>query len=193
MNKAMRLLLISSATAVALSALAPATMAAEPAAATPTPTPAPSRAPYGPGFGYGMGPGMMGGYGMGPGMMGGYGMGPGMMGGNGMGPGMMGEFWSQKLNLTNEQQDKIDKIMNETRGTHWAIMGQFMDDRAKLRDLYLAPQRDEAAIERTYQEMAGLRQKIVDTAMDAHRRMDAVLTPEQHKQVEAIRRGVMGY
>jgi Spy/CpxP family protein refolding chaperone len=69
--------------------------------------------------------------------------------------------------------------MNETRRTHRAIMGQFMDARAKLRGLY--------------QEMAGLRQKMVDTALDAHRRMDAVLTPEQHKQVEAIRRGVMAY
>jgi Spy/CpxP family protein refolding chaperone len=183
MNKAMRLRLISSATAVALYALAPATMAAEPGAGTP----APAQTPYGPGFAYGMGPGMMGGYGMGPGMMGGYGP------GYGMGPTMMGEFWSQKLNLTDEQQDEIDKIMNETRRTHWAIMGKFMDDRAKLRDLYQAPQRDEAAIERTYQEMAGLRQRMVDTASDAHHRMDAVLTPEQHRQVDAIRRGVMGY
>src|SRR5512135_903293 len=74
---------------------------------------------YGPGMmgGYGMGPGMMGGYGgyggygMGQGMMGGYGMGPGVMGGCGMGPGMMmGPYWGSGLDLTAEQQAKINKI-----------------------------------------------------------------------------------
>ena len=139
----------------------------------------------GPGMmgGYGMGPGMMGGYGMGPGMMGGYGMGPGMMGGYGMGPGMMGGYGGRNLGLTDAQQTKLNKIMDETRKTHWAIMGAMMDQMSKLRDLYEAPKRNEAAVEEAYKQFGQLRQQMFDSAVDAHKRMEAVLTKEQRERL----------
>ena len=156
------------------------------------------------GGGYGMGPGMMGGYGgygMGPGMMGGggYGMGPGMMGGGGygmmggygMGPGMMmGPYWGSGLDLSPEQQARINKIQDETRKAHWALMGEMMNQQATLRDLNLAPKRDNAAIDRAYKEFGKLRQQMYDSAVAAHKRMEAVLTKEQQEKLRTYwRRG----
>jgi len=152
--------------AVALSGTAPALLAANDQTTPP---------PYG--------PGMMGGYGMGPGMMGGYGMGPGMMGGYGMGPGMMGPYWGSGLDLTPEQQAKINKIQDETRKAHWALMGEMMNQQAKLRDLNLAPKRDEAAIDAAYKEFGKLQQQMYDSAVAAHKRMEAVLTKEQQEKL----------
>ena len=164
---------------------------------------------WGPGMmggygGYGMGPGMMGGYGgygMGPGMMGGggYGMGPGMMGGGGygmmggygMGPGMMmGPYWGSGLNLSAEQQARINKIQDETRKAHWALMGEMMNQQARLRDLNLAPKRDNAAIDAAYKEFGTLQQKMYDSAVAAQKRMEAVLTKEQQEKLRTYwRRG----
>lgn len=148
----------------------------------------------------GWGPGMMGGYGgygMGPGMMGdyggygGYGMGPGMMGGYGMGPGMMmGPYWGSGLDLTTEQQAKINKIQDETRKAHWALMGEMMNQQARLRDLNQAPKRDNTAIDAAYKEFGKLRQQMYDSSVAAQKRMEAVLTKEQQEKLRTYwRRG----
>lgn len=117
------------------------------------------------------GPGMMNGYG-------GYGMGPGMMGG-----GMMGPYWGSGLDLTPDQQAKINKIQDETRKAHWALMGEMMNQQAKLRDLNLAPKRDNAAIDAAYKEFGKLQQQMYDSAVAAHKRMEAVLTKEQQEKL----------
>lgn len=158
--------------AALLSGTAPALLAADP----------PPPPQYGPGMmngygGYGMGPGMMGGG------YGGYGMGPGMMGGYGMGPGMMGPYWGSGLDLTPDQQAKINKIQDETRKAHWAMMGEMMNQQAKLRDLNLAPKRDNAAIDAAYKEFGKLQQQMYDSAVAAHKRMEAVLTKEQQEKL----------
>ena len=177
--------------ALALSATAPGLRAADP------PNPNPS-CPNGSGMmgcygagpagmgGYGMGPGMMGGYGMGPGMMGGYGgygMGPGMMGGYGMGHGMMGPYWGSGLDLTQEQQTRVNQIQDETRKAHWTLMGEMMNQQARLRDLNLAPKRDDAAIDAAYKEFGKLHQKMYESSVEAHKRMEAVLTKEQQEKL----------
>jgi Spy/CpxP family protein refolding chaperone len=169
--------------AAALAATAPA-LSAEPQS-----TPQPQ---YGPGM---MGPGMMGG-GMGPGMMGGYGMGPGMMGGYGMGPGMgmmghgmMGGYWGSGLDLSAEQQARINKIQDETRKSHWNLMGEMMNQQSKLRDLYQAPQRDSAAVDAAHKEIGKLQQKMYDASVEAHKRMEAVLTKEQMEKQRSYWRG----
>lgn len=183
---------------LALTGAAPALRAADP---VPPPCQGgPGSYGWGPGMmgGYGMGPGMMGGYGgygMGPGMMGGdggYGMGPGMMGGGyGMGPGMMmGPYWTGGLDLSREQQAKINKIQDDTRKTHWALMGEMMNVQARLRDLNLAPKRDNAAIDAAYKEFGKLQQQMYESAVAAHQRMEAVLTKEQQEKLHSYwRRG----
>jgi len=147
---------------------------------------------YGPGMmgGCGMGPGMMGGGGMGPGMMGGCGMGPGMKGGYGMGPGMMGDYWGIGLDLTDDQQAKVNKIHDETRKSNWTLMGEMMNQQARLRDLNLAPKRDSAAIDAANKEIGQLQQKMYNASVEAHKRMEAVLTKEQQEKLRTCwRRG----
>lgn len=146
---------------------------------------------YGPG--YGMGPGMMGGYGpgygmgpgmMGPGMMGGYGpgygMGPGMMG-----PGMMGGPYAG-ANLTDEQQTRITAIQDEVSKKQWDLMGQMQDEQFKLQQLYSTPKRDNAAINDAYKRLSSARRQMHEAMLDARKRTEAVLTPEQKNE---MRRG----
>jgi len=125
----------------------------------------------------------MGGWGNGRGMMG-FGGGPGMMRGYGMGPGamMQGAGWGG-LDLTDEQRAKINRIQDETRHSHWALMGKMMDQQAKLRDLYDAPKRDAAAIDDTYKSIDAMRQQMIGSSTDARTRIEAVLTPKQREKL----------
>jgi Spy/CpxP family protein refolding chaperone len=194
MNKAARFTLTASAVALALCTLP--VSAADQTSKAPSDQQTqsqPAPRPYGRGGwggGYGMGPGMMGGgYGMGPGMMGGgYGMGPGMMGGGyGMGPGMMG--WGGPLgtlDLTEKQQEQINRIRDETRKAHWSLMGAMMDEQAKLRDLYSAPKRDQAAIDRAYKNLGQMQQQMYDSSVNAQKRIEAVLTKEQQEKLKSF-------
>ncbi|MCU0811880.1 MAG: Spy/CpxP family protein refolding chaperone [Thiobacillaceae bacterium] len=136
---------------------------------------------------YPYGPAMMGGYGMGPGW-GGYGMGQ-MMGGPGMGhmgggPGMAGPNWAGALGLTEEQQASLTRIRDETRKLHWSLMSELMNQQSKLRNLYLAPMLDNDAISAVNNEINSLRQRMLDSAAEAHKNMRAVLTAEQVEMLQ---------
>ncbi len=142
---------------------------------------------YGPG--YGMGHGMMGGHGhncdMGSGMMGGYGSGYGMgyggyASGYGMGR-MMGESL-RGLGLSKEQSSKIINIRHEMRTKQWTLMGQMMDARDKLQELYDADKEDAAAINKQYKVIDDLRSQMVDNSVDAHNRINDILTKEQREK-----------
>lgn len=168
--------------------------------------------PYGPGYGpgpgggygpgYGMGPGMMGGYGpgygMGPGMMGGYGpgygMGPGMMGGYGpgygMGPGMMGGFGAlYGLDLTEEQRTKITEIRREVFGKQWELMGKMHQQGGPMEQAYASGKFDEKAARKTFDAMTAVRKQMFENSLQAHKRIDALLTPQQREQLRSGGRG----
>lgn len=131
----------------------------------------------------GYGPGMMGG-GYGPGMMGGS-YGPGMMGG-GYGPGMMGG-WAysgiETLDLTAQQRSKINQIQDDLRKRNWAVMGQMMDEQARMRDLTSADKPDAAAIGELSIKISDLQKQMQKSMVDAHIKIDAVLTKEQKAQL----------
>ena len=75
--------------------------------------------------------------------------------------------------------------MDETRKANWGIMGAMMDQQAKLRDLYMAPKRDDAAISEAYKHIGQLRQQMFDNAVNAQKRMDAILTKEQRERLRS--------
>lgn len=159
-------------------------------------------AQWGPGMGgYGMGPGMMGGnggcesaadcqgYGPGPrGMGGGYGYGPGMMGGRGWGggPGMMGGYgWGyESLDLTAAQRDKIAGIAGEFRKKEWALMGTMRELMWKSGGP--ATQADADAL-KSFDAMTAVRREMLVARLDARKRMEEVLTPEQREQLRKSR------
>jgi Spy/CpxP family protein refolding chaperone len=69
-------------------------------------------------------------------------------------------------------------------------MGQMMDQQARLRDLNLAPKRDNAAIDAAYKEFGKLQQQMYDSSVAAQKRMEAVLTKEQQEKLHTFwRRG----
>lgn len=160
---------------------------------------------YGPGdgqaYGPGYGPGMMGGYGRG-GMMGGYGSGYGQGYGPGYGRGMMGGYGGgmmgygmmgyggplHLLDLSEQQLAKINQIQDEMRRKNWGVMGKLQDERAHMRDLFSADKRDPGAIGKQAMKIADLRRQLLEAAVDAHNRIEALLTKEQKDQLRSYRR-----
>jgi len=170
---------------------------------------------YGPGMmgGYGSGsapaygPGMMGGYGpgYGPGMMGSYGRGGGwgsgwggmgsMMGMMGMmgitGHGAMGVWPYYALDLSEQQRSKMSQIQDEMRKKNWEVVGKLVDEQARLRDLYAADKRDAAAIGKQTMKIAELRRQLVEASVDAHNRIEALLSKEQKERLRSFGHGWM--
>ncbi len=131
----------------------------------------------------GCGPGMMGGYG--PGMMRGYGhgmmgaYGPGMMGG--YGHGLMMGIWS--LNLSKEQRAKANQISDDMRRKHWELMGRMQEQSSSLRNHYEADKWDAKEIGKVYQGIYDLKRQMIESSVETHNRMEAVLTAEQREQL----------
>ena len=130
---------------------------------------------YGPG--YGMGPGMMGGYGgYGPG----YGMGPGMMRGYRGGPGAYGYGIPD---LTSEQRAKVAEIQKELRTKQWALMRSMHELAFNQGDAYRDGKLDEQAARKAFDAMTDLRKQMFENSLEARKRMDDVLTPQQRKEL----------
>lgn len=132
-------------------------------------------------------PGPQGGRGFGyHGMMGGYDdhgmMGGGMMGGYG-GYGMMGGFGSPRNipDLTADQRDKITAIRRELRNRQLTLMDQMHDQWASA-NYYRNGKFDEQAARRTYDATEKIHRQMFENALDAHKRVDALLTPAQRQQ-----------
>jgi Spy/CpxP family protein refolding chaperone len=116
----------------------------------------------------------------------------GMMGG-GMGRGMMGGMHGapfQMLDLTSEQRTKINKIHDELRRKNWEALGKIHDEEAKLRDLYAADKRDPKAIGAVYGSIYALKRQMIEAGIDAHNRMEALLTDAQRAQLKQMRSGM---
>jgi len=144
-----------------------------------------------------MGPGGMGM--MGGGMMdmmmgGGPGGGMGMMGmgGGGMGMGMMGMGPVSMLDLSDEQRDKIEKISDDTRRKNWDTYGKIMDEQVRLRDLTSGDTVDAKKAGAVYGSLSKLQQQVFEAHIEAHNRVQAVLTKEQKEQLRQWHRGGMG-
>jgi Spy/CpxP family protein refolding chaperone len=120
-------------------------------------------------------------------MMGGRGMGMGM----GPGMGMMGGMGAYSmLGLTSEQRSKINKIHDEARRKNWDTLGKMQDEQARLRDLYAADKRDPKAISAVVANVQALERQILEVMLDAHNRMEALLTDAQREQLKQIGRGM---
>ena len=126
-------------------------------------------------------------YGMGHGMMNGYGT--GFMvdpGGYAMGPGMMGTFGGDAyagLDLSLEQRSKISEIQQATAKAHWQLMGT-MHEQGYRRYGNAGPGAfDEAAARKSFEAMSETRKAMFEMQIEARKKVDAVLTPQQREQV----------
>jgi Spy/CpxP family protein refolding chaperone len=114
------------------------------------------------------------------------------MPGMGMGHGMMGmgrmggdrDFAFRGLDLTDEQRATMTTIQDKMRKDHWALMGEMMDARNTIRDLYAAKTFDEKALNKAYGKVAELQQKMFMVASEARTHMYGLLTAEQRQQLQ---------
>jgi len=97
-----------------------------------------------------------------------------MMGGGGYGPGFAA------LNLTDDQRKKIDAIQEEVWSKQGALMGRMHAQSYRMHDFGKA---DDAAARKAFDEMAAAHKQMFETRLEARKRIDAVLTPEQRKQL----------
>ena len=120
--------------------------------------------------------------GHGPGMMQGHGHGQGMMmeGRGGHGPGMMGAYG---FDLSPEQEDKVLAIREEHRRKNWDAMGKLEGEEYKLRRLENAGSPDTKAIVEQQKRVDELRREMLASRLEMRKEMEAVLTPEQRKQL----------
>lgn len=142
-------------------------------------------------YGMGMmgGPGMMGGCGYG--MMGGSGMmGMGMHGMGGSGMMGMGMHGMGMVGLSDAQQEKMRTIRRETRKAHFALMEKIMGEQEKLADLYGADRPDSKKIGAVYGRMFAMQRQMIESRVDAHNRMEALLTKEQREHMQQWRQGM---
>lgn len=135
--------------------------------------------------------GMMGmqGCGMMHGMMG-HAMGP--MGGLAM---LHGLDPIGMLELDAEQHTEIRRMHSELRREHWDTLGQLLDERETLQELYAAESRDPAAIGEAHERLFALKRPLIEAMVDAGNRIEALLSEEQRKQLQQLRRhgrGAMG-
>ncbi len=123
----------------------------------------------------------------------------GMMGGmmDGHDHGMMLEsprmHMVMSLKLSDDQRAKINKLNDELRHKNWALMGQIMDESAKLRDLYEADKRDPKVIGAEYQKIFDIKRQMIEAMLDTQNHVEELLTPEQLAQLKEMRsqRGMM--
>jgi len=126
---------------------------------------------YGPGGGYG------------PGMMGGGGYGPGMMGGHGPGGGMMGFGPLGALDLKDDQRDKIFAIQEEARTKNFGTMTQMRAEQYKMAKMYNAEKADPKLIGEQQKKVDELHRQMIQSRVETRNEIEAVLTPEQKKQL----------
>jgi len=116
-------------------------------------------------------------------MMGGYGGGPGYgPGRGGFGPG--GPLALQ--GLSDEQRDNIAAVQEENRRKNWGTMGQVQAEQFKLRQMYSAEKIDSAGILKQQEKVDELRRQMLKSRLEARKEIEAVLTPEQRKQMRQM-------
>lgn len=132
--------------------------------------------------------GERGGWGPRGGMMGGWDGGM-MMGGGMMGGGMMGYGgWERLTDLTSDQRTKITTIRRELRTKQFALMDRMHDEMATV-NTYRGGKFDEQAARKAYDAMEKAHRQMFENSLDAQKRIDALLTPQQRQQLERWRGG----
>ena len=94
------------------------------------------------------------------------------------------------LNLSKEQQAKVNKLSDDLKHNNWATMGLMNDETAKLRDLYEADKRDPAAIGKGYQKVFDLKRQMIEAYLDTQNHIEEILTPEQLAKLKEARQAM---
>lgn len=118
------------------------------------------------------------------GMMGGGMMGGGMMGGHGAGmAGDCGSGGYAALKLTSEQRAKLDDIQRGLSRKQQELMSRMHEQDFHMHDLFALGSVDENKARKSFDAMTEARKQMFEASLEAGKRMNAVLTPEQREQL----------
>jgi Spy/CpxP family protein refolding chaperone len=99
-----------------------------------------------------------------------------MMGGN-------GNATYAGLKLSAEQQKKITMIQQEMSKAMWQQMGTMHEQGYHMQGMFGPGAFDEAAARKAFQTMQETQKAMFDMRLEAHEKIDAVLTKEQRDQL----------
>jgi Spy/CpxP family protein refolding chaperone len=125
------------------------------------------------------------GYGPGRGMMGDYGMQGGMHGAM-MGAGFGARDYA-KLKLSDEQRTKLADIERDVSQQQGEVMKRMHEQPFHMHDAYASGELDENLARKSYDAMAAARKEMFEIDLQARKRLDTVLTPEQRRQLRGAR------
>lgn len=115
----------------------------------------------------------------------GAGAGPGMMmGSSGMmgGPAMIREYFLP--DLTDAQRSQLAEIQRDFSSQQWRLMQQMRQGMWSTRYARsTGTEFDEAAARKSFELAASLQREMFENSVQARRRMDAVLTPQQRERL----------
>ena len=107
----------------------------------------------------------------------------GMMGyGGGMGMGY-GRGGLASLNLSDAQAEKIFAIQDAQHQKNWPAMSKMRSEMFKLRRMYYDDKADPKALTEQQKKVDDLRRQMLQSHLEARKQIEAVLTPEQKKQL----------
>jgi Spy/CpxP family protein refolding chaperone len=121
----------------------------------------------------------------------GYGPGYGMMGGYGMHGAMMGAGFGardfESLKLSDEQRTKLADIERDVSQKQWEVMKRMHDQPFHMHDAYASGELDENVARKSYDAMSAAQKEMFEIGLQARKRIDSVLTPEQRQQLRGTR------
>lgn len=111
-------------------------------------------------------------------------MGGGMMGGHGAGmAGDCGSGGYAALKLTSEQRAKLDDIQRDLSRKQQELMSRMHEQDFHMHDLFALGSVDENKARKSFDAMTEARKQMFEASLEAGKRMNAVLTPEQREQL----------
>lgn len=93
----------------------------------------------------------------------------------------------EHLNLTQEQHDKIDQIMNEGKQVRQEKMKALWESRKALRDQAMAETYDAQRVQELADQQAQLRAALTVMRTETFHRVYSVLTPEQKQKLAEMK------
>ncbi len=94
----------------------------------------------------------------------------------------------RRLELNDDQRQKITAIQDELRRENWRRLGDILEQRARLRDLAYAESEDASQLRSIHERISSLREQMAKARLEARERQMALLTDAQREQLRELRR-----
>lgn len=87
------------------------------------------------------------------------------------------------LGLSAEQRAKLADIERDFQAKQWLAMEKMHGQELHMHDLFGSDGIDEGTARKSYQAMSDAHKEMFETLLEARKRVDGVLTPEQREQL----------